>query len=190
MVALLLFFHRWILRNIRNHHWHNTCIRLKRCTTGELWVKVYLEAKRRTAGGETVPQIALRDCSKEAGGKVNIYNLGEGGVQYSQALTLQKVFCWSRGADVTMKEFNLFSRYEAVQGLESWNQFLKISNYLKTCSTSFPGAQSASLCILNSAQGVLKVSSCSSPGFSLRRGRLQMPLSFSQWKMLLASASL
>ena len=78
-----------------------------------------MEAKRRTAGGETVPRIALRDCSKEAGGKVNIYNLGEGGVQYSQALTLQKVFCWSRGADVTMKEFNWFSRYEAVQGLES-----------------------------------------------------------------------
>ena len=28
-----------------------------------------------------------------------------------------------------------------MQGLGSWNQFLKISNYLKTCSTSFPGAQ-------------------------------------------------
>ena len=28
-----------------------------------------------------------------------------------------------------------------MQELGSWNQFLKISNYLKTCSTSFPGAQ-------------------------------------------------
>ena len=34
-----------------------------------------------------------------------------------------------------------FSRYKEMQGLGSWNQFLKISNYLKTCSTSFPGAQ-------------------------------------------------
>ena len=32
-----------------------------------------------------------------------------------------------------------------MQGLGSWNQFLKISNYLKTCSTSFSGAPSASL---------------------------------------------
>ena len=30
-----------------------------------------------------------------------------------------------------------------MQGLGSRNQFLKISNYLKTCSTRFPGAQSA-----------------------------------------------
>ena len=53
-----------------------------------------------------------------------------------------------------------------MEGLESWNQFLKISNYLKTCSTSFPGAQSASLSTLNSLPGVLKVSSCNSTAFS------------------------
>ena len=29
--------------------------------------------KMRTAAPETVSQIALRNCSKEAGGKVNIY---------------------------------------------------------------------------------------------------------------------
>ena len=44
-----------------------------------------------------------------------------------------------------MKEFRWFSRYEEVQGLDSWNQFLKISNYLKTCSTSFPGAECLTL---------------------------------------------
>ena len=43
-----------------------------------------------------------------------------------------------------------------MQGLGSWNQFLKISNYLKTLSTSFPGAQSASLSTLNSLQDMKK----------------------------------
>ena len=47
----------------------------------------------RTAAWETAPQIALRDCSKEAVGKVNVYDVGEGGVQCNQALVLQKVFC-------------------------------------------------------------------------------------------------
>ena len=78
-----------------------------------------------------------------------------------------------------------FSRCEEMQGLGLWNQFLKISNYLKTCSTRFPGAQSASLSMLNSLQRVLKVSSWSSTG------RWQMPLLFfSHWQMLLASANL
>ena len=59
-----------------------------------------------------------------------------------------------------------FSRYEEMQGLGSWNQFLKIPNNLKTCSTSFPGAQRASLSTLSSLQGVLKVT-----GFNFSRGR-------------------
>ena len=37
-----------------------------------------------------------------------------------------------------------FSRYEEMQRLGSRNQFLKISNHLKTCSTSFPGARNVS----------------------------------------------
>ena len=64
--------------------------------------------------------------------------------------------------------------------------FLKISHYLKTCYTSFPGAKTASLSILNSLQGVSKVSSCSSTD------RWQMPLLlfFTCWQMLSASANL
>ena len=56
--------------------------------------------------------------------------------------------------------------------------------YLKTCSTSFPGVQSASLSTLNSPQGMLKVGSCSSTGLNLQRGRWQVPLFlllFSPW---------
>ena len=41
----------------------------------------------------------------------------------------------------------------------------------------------------DSPSGVLKVSSCSSTGFNLLRGRWQMPL-LSRWQMLLASANL
>ena len=37
-----------------------------------------------------------------------------------------------------------------MQGLESWNQFLKTSNYPKTCHTNFPGAQNVSFSTLNS----------------------------------------
>ena len=78
------------------------------------------------------------------------------------------------------------------QGSGSWNRTLKRSNHLKTCSTSFPGARSASFSPLNSPHGVLKVGSFSSIGFSLHRGRGQTPLwsLFSCWQMLLASANL
>ena len=60
--------------------------------------------------------------------------------------------------------------------------------YLKTCSNSFPGAQCTSLSTLNSPQGVLKVSSCSSTGFNLQRDRWQMPLLlFSHWQLPVCS---
>ena len=74
---------------------------------------------------------------------------------------------WTR-----LNDFHFTSlRYEEMQGLGSWNQFLRVSNYLKTCSTSFPGAQSASLSPLNFPQGLLKGGNCSSTEFSLCRGR-------------------
>ena len=54
----------------------------------------------------------------------------------------------------------------------------KSINYLKTCHTRFPGAQSASL-HPELPQGLLKVNTYSSMGFNLHRGRWQMPLLFS-----------
>ena len=47
--------------------------------------------------------------------------------------------------------------------------------YLKTCSTSFPGAESASPS-LNSLEGMLKVKSCSNLKFNPWKDRWQMPL--------------
>ena len=46
----------------------------------------------RTAAWEAASQIALRDCSKAAVGKVSTEGFGEGGVPYHEAFILQKVF--------------------------------------------------------------------------------------------------
>jgi hypothetical protein len=48
--------------------------------------------------------------------------------------------------------------------------------YLKTYSTSFPGAQSASFPTLKALQGFLKVNSYSSTGFNLPSGMWQNAL--------------
>ena len=61
----------------------------------------------RTAVWETAPQIALRDCAKEAVGEGQYMWFWWRGVSYNQALILQKVF-WSWGAVVTMKGFSAF----------------------------------------------------------------------------------
>ena len=53
-----------------------------------------------------------------------------------------------------------------MQGLWSGNQFLKRSNYLKTCSTSFPGAACPTL-HAELPSGCVEGHSCSSRGFSL-----------------------
>ena len=60
-----------------------------------------------------------------------------------------------------MKDFSAFLGQDARTGLIILSPE---DNYLKTCSASFPRGQSASFLIstLNSFQGVLKVSSCSS----------------------------
>ena len=42
---------------------------------------------------------------KRQWGKVSISGFGEGGVQYNEALVLQKAFCESSGSDVTNKRF-------------------------------------------------------------------------------------
>ena len=144
----------------------------------------------RTAAQETAPQIAPRDHSKEA--------VGEG----------QHIRFWWRGSSVQSSAYftdgfllvmrswryhegiSCFSSYEKMQRLGSCSQFLKISDCLNNCCTSFRGAQSASL-HPELSPGVLKVNSCSSRGFSLCGCTWQMPmLLFSCWQLFLASASL
>ena len=58
----------------------------------------------------------------------------------------------------------------------------RLKNNTKTCSSRFPGPQSASL-HRELLPGVSKVSSCSSLGFSLPRGTQRIALlSFSRWQ--------
>ena len=51
----------------------------------------FMWGKMRTTAREAALQIALRNCSKEVGGKVNIYVIGEGGVHAIKHTFLQKV---------------------------------------------------------------------------------------------------
>ena len=127
----------------------------------------------RTAAWETAPQIGLRDCSKEAMGQDQYIIFWWKGSSVQSSTHSQKVFCYSWGADITIKGFCAFLD---MKRCEVWGHEISSWKYLtKDLSTSFPGAQRASLSTLHSPQGVLKVGSCISTGFDLLRGRWQMP---------------
>ena len=101
----------------------------------------FIWGKTRTAAWETAPQIALRDCSKEVGGKINtIYNILEKGQFIAIKHLLYKRFSVSHQELMSSWRYLVLLYYKEMQGLGLWNQFLKTSNYLKTCFTRFPGA--------------------------------------------------
>ena len=105
----------------------------------------FIGDKMRTAAQETAPQTALRDCSKETVGEgqyIWFWRRGSSmqlSTHFINGFLLVTTSWCHHGADVIM--IYSFSRYEKMQRLGSWNQFLRISNYLKTCSTRFPGAE-------------------------------------------------
>ena len=117
------------------------------------------------AARETAPHIALRDCSKETVGEAQYIRCWWRGNSVQSSTYFTKVFLLVMRSYCHHEAISWFSKYEEMQGLGSWNQFLKISNYLKTCPTSFPGTQSASLSTLNSPQGA--------EGGQLQQGRVQ-----------------
>ena len=108
----------------------------------EWWVK-FGQSEDCSLGDST--QITLRHCSKEAVGKGQYIRFWwrESSVQSSTYFTKDFLLVTRRWRD--HEGIWCFPRYEEMQGLGSWKQFLKISNYLKTCSTSFPGAECLSL---------------------------------------------
>ena len=67
----------------------------------------FIWCKMRTIAQETAFQIGLRNCSQEAGGKGSMYVIFGGG-PCNQAHILPEGHCWSRGADVTKKDFSAF----------------------------------------------------------------------------------
>ena len=136
----------------------------------ELWVKSLIWGKMRTAAWRTEPQMALRDCSTEAvGGAQYIRFWWRGSSMQSSAyftkgfLLVMRSWCHHKGC----------SAFLDVKRCKEWGHAVHFWK-LKTCSTSFPRAQSASL--HPEFSRVLKVNSCNSTGFNLCRGRWQMPL--------------
>ena len=137
----------------------------------ELWVKSFIWGKMRTAAWGTAPQIALRNCSTEAAGKLSIYDFGEGGGGRS----MQSSVYFTKGFLLVSRSWyhhKGFSAFLDTKRCKDWGHAVSFWK-LKTCSTSFPRAQSASL--HPELSGVLKVNSCNSTGFNLCRGRRQCP---------------
>ena len=151
----------------------------KRCTIESCKLS-FIWGTMRTAAREAASQIALRDCSKAAVGESQYIRFQWRGSSIPWSTWFTKGFCKSWESDVTMKGFIASLDMRRCKDWDLLNLLLKTSNYLKTCPTRFPGAQRASF-HPELPQGLLKVNSCSSMGFTLHRGRWQMPLLFSHW---------
>ena len=113
---------------------------LKRCTIWEFWVKFYLGQNQDCSPGAGTSDSSERLLQRGSRTR-SIYDFGEVGVQCSQALALQKVFCWSEGADVTL---NGFSAFLHMKRCKDWDH-LKRSNYINICSTRFPASTAQGL---------------------------------------------
>ena len=76
----------------------------------------------------------------------------------------------------SLKDLSVFLDMRTCKKLGS-SSLLKTSNYLKTCSSSFPRAQGAPLLdsTLSSTQGVLQARCCSESCFTPCRGGWQVP---------------
>ena len=105
-------------------HRGQTCI----ADCDELWINFYLGAKWELRGQETAFQIALRNCSEEARGKVRIYVILVKEGEYKQSSTN---FCkrlllvmWRlllvMGSRHHHERCWCFSKYEKMQKLGSW----------------------------------------------------------------------
>ena len=107
----------------------------------EFLVKFYLRQNEDCSMGDSTPDSSEKLLQPGSGG--GRYNFGEGGVQCNQALVLQKVFCSFQGADVNMKGFSAFIN---MKRCKDWDhETTKISNYLRTSSTNFLGAECLTL---------------------------------------------
>ena len=60
-------------------------VQLESCEFSFIWNII------RTVVWETAPQLALRNCSREVEGKVNIYDFGEGGVHAVKHLPYKRL---------------------------------------------------------------------------------------------------
>ena len=164
----------------------------KKCKTWELWVKFYLGQNEACSPGDSI-LIVLRNCSKEVGGRSvstcvilvkKEYSLSMYFLQVSASFT--KVIA---GHEEQTSPWRILVHFLDMKGYKNWAHKISSWKYLviwRPVLPVFPRAQSASLLFttLNSFQGVLKVSSCSSTWFNPCRGRWQVPMeSANLWLM-------
>ena len=127
----------------------------------ESWELSFIWGQNEDCSPGGSPQIALRGLLQRGSWGRSIYRISVKG-------EFNTIKCWvynrfsatHKDLMSSWKDLVLFPRYEEMQGLGSWNQFLKIPSHLKSCPTRFPGAQSASL-HPELPQRVLKINSCS-----------------------------
>ena len=73
----------------------------------ELQIKFYLGQNEECSLGDSTSDSSKRLLQRGSGGR-SIYGFWWRGSSYNQALISHKVFCWSWGADVSMKGFSAF----------------------------------------------------------------------------------
>ena len=136
-----------------------------------LRVESFIWGKMQTAAREAASQIALKRLLQSGSGRKSIYKvLVKGEFNAMKQSFYKRLFVSHK--DLVLIDMRRF-RTEIIKSVPR--------NYLKTCPTRFPGAQRASL-YPELPRGWLKVNSYGSMGFSLHRGRWQMPLLFSRWQ--------
>ena len=147
----------------------------------ELWIKFYLGQNEDCSWGEWSSESSERLLQRGSGGRWIYKILVKGEFNAIKYLLYERFSASHKELMSPWRDLVLFQIWrDARTGIM---KSVPENVYLQTCSTSFPGAQSASLSTLNSPQGVLKVGSCSGTGFTLQRGRWQVPLLllFNHW---------
>ena len=95
-----------------------------------------------------------KDYSKKVRGEASMFViLGKG---HMHIINHTSCFLW--GIDILVNDFRAFLHTGRCKKLSSQSFLLKISDYLRASSVSFPRAQSSQIFTLNSFQGVLLVS--------------------------------
>lgn len=74
----------------------------------ELWVKLYLGLNEDGSLIDSTSYSSRGTAPKRWWGKINICHFDERGVHAIKYLSYKRFFCWSQGADVTMKRFDAF----------------------------------------------------------------------------------
>ena len=79
--------------------WKINTLSSGRCTVWEMCIKFYLGQNEDSSPGESISENSEKLLQRASGGR-SVCEFGEGGIQWNQALTLQKDFCQAWGTEV------------------------------------------------------------------------------------------